>query len=417
MDIKIFPSNLNGLVKVPSSKSITHRYLICAALSKGKSVIENPLLSDDTLTTIDVLKQLGAKFKIYNDKIVVIGCSKPKFKERTFTILESATTLRLLLPVLMIFSKKITINSTKRLLDRIYTNDLFALEGLDFQRKPHSISISGGFLSKKLILSGKITTQLISGILIALPYLGSDFELKIEDITFDNPYISLTLDAMKRFGVNYEINGNLVSVKEKTKYQANNYTVEGDFSNGAVWLAASYLHKNVQVGNLNISSIQGDRKIIEYFHQMGVDFEIKDNNLIYKSGILTGNTFDIVETPDLAPILVSIASLASGSVIIKGTEKLSYKESDRKLAIMEVINQLGGNVKLNEDEIIIQGVEELKGDVTVSSYNDHRIVMAAAIMGSVCKKPIVIKNAEAVNKSYPNFFSDLAKLDCKFEVV
>jgi len=417
MNIKIYPSKLSGCVFVPSSKSLTHRYLICAALSKGKSVIEKPLISDDTLATITVLRNLGAKIKIKKDKIIVRGIRKPKKKPISITILESATTLRVLLPILVLFSKHVTINSSKRLIDRIYTNDIFALKGLDFQRKNITLTVSGNFSEKEITLSGKITSQLISGMLIALPFLGSDYTLKIIDTTFKNPYIALTLDAMKKFGIDFVIEGNTIKIKEGSKYLKQNVTVEGDFSNGAVWLAASYLHKDIEVCNLNLDSLQGDKEIITYFKMMGVDFTYANYTFKYKQGKLTGNTFNIEETPDLAPILVAIASVASSNVIISGTEKLAYKESNRKLAIMEVVNSLGGCVKVKDDEIIIEGKEELKGGVIVNSYNDHRIVMATAILATISKNPVVIKNVEAVNKSYPNFFNDLASLGCKFEVV
>src|SRR5690554_6145657 len=154
MDLKIFPSKLKGIIEVPASKSITHRYLICAALSKGKSIIKNPLICDDTLATIDVLKQFGAKFKIEKDQIIVKGVGKPKLTDRTLTILESATTLRVLLPILILFSKKVTITSTKRLIDRIYTSDLLDLKEELIQLQLLVISLKKSFYyQEKLQLS------------------------------------------------------------------------------------------------------------------------------------------------------------------------------------------------------------------------------------------------------------------------
>lgn len=417
MDLKIFPSKLKGIIEVPASKSITHRYLICAALSKGKSIIKNPLICDDTLATIDVLKQLGAKFKIEKDQIIVKGVGKPKLTDRTLTILESATTLRVLLPILILFSKKVTITSTKRLIDRIYTSDLLDLKGLDFQRRTYSITITGNFTEKEFLLSGKITTQLISGMIVALPFLGEDAKVKVKDIDFNNPYIKLTIDALNKFGINFVIEDDVIRLDNASKFKANDVTVEGDFSNGAVWLAASVFHQELQVKGLNLDSIQGDKKMLDFLDAMGVKFRVEEDIITYLEGSLGDITLNIEETPDLAPILVATASNADGTVIIQGTNKLSYKESNRKLAIKEVCNLLGGFVKLGDDSIIIQGKAKLKGDATIASYNDHRIVMATAILATITENPVIIKNIEVVNKSYPNFFKDLARLGARFEVV
>lgn len=417
MDLKMYPCSLRGNVVVPASKSITHRYLICAAFSNSKSEVHNPLICDDTLATISVLKHFGAKFKFEKDRIIVKGCGIPKIKERKLTILESATTLRMLLPLLVLFSSKLTITSTKRLIDRIYTSDLLALRGLNFQRKDHSIIINGKLEDKNLVLSGKITTQLISGILIALPYLEENTTLKITDITFANPYLALTLDAMKKYGIKYEIDKDTIRVDNKQKYISHDTFVEADFSNGAVWLVASYIHHDISITGLNLDSLQGDRKIVDYMKAMGINFTFLNNTFTYESGEIIPINLNVNETPDLAPILVSLASFAKGTLIIRGTGKLKYKESNRKLAIMEVINNLGGKVKVIDDDIIIQGTNTFEGGTTIDSYNDHRIVMATAILATVSLNPVIIKDFRVVNKSYPEFFSDLAKLGAKFEVL
>ena len=417
MDLKIYPSSLRGTVMVPSSKSITHRYLICAALSGGKSIIYKPLICDDTLATISVLKKFGAKFKFDKDRVIVKGCGMPKNKDRSLTVLESATTLRMLLPLLVLFCSKLYISSSQRLVDRIFTSDLLNLKGLHFQRKRHLISIEGTLEAKNIVLSGKITTQLISGVLLVLPYLEEGTTLQIKDINFDNPYIKLTLDAMKKFNINYIIDQDKIRVESKQKYTACNLSVEADYSNGAVWLAASYFHPNLNVAGLSMDSLQGDKKIIDFLDEMGVQLSYTGNIFSYSSGYLTSASIDTNETPDLAPILVSIASKASGTIIITGTSKLKYKESNRKLVITDIINSLGGNVNVIDDKIQIQGTEELLGGVEVYSHNDHRIVMAVAILGTVCEEPIIITDFQAVKKSYPDFFTVLASLGARIEVL
>jgi 3-phosphoshikimate 1-carboxyvinyltransferase len=417
MDLKIYPSLLRGTVVVPSSKSITHRYLICAALSTGKSIIEKPLICDDTLATISVLEKFGAKFKFARDKIIVKGCGIPKYKDRNLTILESATTLRVLLPLLVLFCSRIYISSSKRLIDRIYTSDLFDLKGLHFQRKSNIISIEGKLIEKEIVLSGKITSQLISGVLLVLPYLEEGTTLVIKDTTFDNPYLQLTLDAMSKFNIKYIIENDRISIEGRQKYTACNVSVEGDYSNGAVWLAASYFHKDLKVAGLKEDSLQGDRMFFDYMKALGVNYVNNEGIFSYASGLLNSGTIDVNETPDLAPILVSLASKGTGTIIIKGTRKLKYKESNRKLVIMDVVNLLGGNVKVGEDELIIQGKEALQGGVEVYSYNDHRIVMAVSILATICENPIIITDFQAVKKSYPDFFTVLANLGARIEVL
>ncbi|MFA7434962.1 MAG: 3-phosphoshikimate 1-carboxyvinyltransferase [Bacilli bacterium] len=417
MDLKIYQSKLKGDVVVPASKSITHRYLICAALSSGKTIINNPLICNDTLATISVLKKFGTKFKFEKDRIIVKGSGIPKYTSRKVTVLESATTLRILLPLMVLFSSKVEIVSSKRLIDRIYTSDLLDLHGLHFQRDRHNIRIDGKLVDKNIVLSGKITTQLISGILFALPYLEEGTTFQIKDIAWTNPYIELTLDAMKTFGINFQIEDDKIKVSRKQKYMSKNVTVEGDYSNGAVWVVASYFHHDLNVLGLNVDSLQGDRQIISYMNQLGVNFNYTNNKISYASGELTSGFLNVNETPDLAPILVSLASNAQGRVIITGTAKLKYKESNRKLAIMEVINALGGDVKISDNDIIIDGKATLNGKATIDSYNDHRIVMATAIMATICNNPVIIKDFQAVNKSYPDFFKTLVKLGAKIEVL
>lgn len=416
MDLKIYPSLLKGEVIVPASKSITHRHLICAALSPGKSRIDNPLICEDTLATISVLKTLGAKFKINKDHIIVKGRKKIKYKKRVITVYESATTLRILLPLLVNLSKEVVINSSPRLLERVMTDDLNSLEGINFNKIGYKLRLSGRLISNEYNLSGKITTQLISGLLIVLPFL-NDVTLNIHDIEWTNPYLQLTLSSMNEFGIEYEINNNQLNIIDNTKYSKKDLKVEGDYSNGAVWIAASYLHPTLKVLGLSQSSVQGDQKIFDYFAKLNVDFSYITNGFKYIAGKLGSSTIDITNTPDLGPLLVAICSLGEGVVRIVGTEKLKYKESNRKNAIMEVVNLLGGNVKSDGDVIVVTGKDILTGGKTIDSYNDHRIVMAAAILATVCKEPIVIKNFQAVNKSYPNFFFDFEKLGGKFEVL
>lgn len=417
MDLKIYPSKLKGVVSVPSSKSLTHRHLICAALSKGKSKIYNPLDCEDTQATISVLESLGAKFKYEENYVIVTGVGIPKNINRELIILESASTFRMLLPILVLFSKQLTIYSSKRLIDRIYTDDLLDLEGIEFQRRKNSVVISGKLIKKHHVLNGAKTTQLISGMLMALPYLDEGTTIELEDIEPTDPYIELTLDVMRLFGVEYKILENRISLLEKQKYITRETYIEGDFSNGAVWLVASIFHHDLKVEGLNLGSLQGDKKILSYLEELGIVFTEKDEKLVYKSGVVIPAALDISDTPDLGPILVIAGVKSRATLILRGTSKLTLKESDRKKAIMEVVNKIGGSVKITSDEIIVHGRDRIIGNSVVPSNNDHRIVMAVAILATIADNPITITNFNVVGKSYPGFFDVFSKLGARFEVL
>lgn len=418
MNIKIYPSELKGLVEVPPSKSITHRALICAAFSKGRSIIHNPLISEDTIATIKCLQRIGVDIYFYEKYLIIDGKNIFVNPKNLYDTKESASTLRMLLPLFSIFVKNLNFSGTERLIERIFTDDLHSLTGLNIIKEDNILKVSGNLNSKEFILSGQITSQLISGMILALPFL-SNSELILKDIDFKNPYLELTLDTASKFGLefNYDYQRNSIKLKEGSTYQPTEIFIEGDFSNGAYWLAASILNPSLRVGNLNPNSIQGDKDFINFLQMMNVNFTYKNHEYKYLSGNIGNSLIDINKTPDLGPILVSIASLGKGKVILSNTKKLFYKESNRALAIADGINKLGGNVLVEEDRIIIEGKDFLEGDVILDSYNDHRIVMALTVISSFSKKPYIIKDFLAVKKSYPNFFEDFQKLGGKVEVL
>lgn len=418
MDLKIYPSNLQGEVMAPASKSLTHRALICGALATGRTIIYNPLDALDIRETIICLKELGAKFTWQNQALIIDGINDSSIKKHYFQINESASTLRLLLPIISLLSEEFKFTCSSTLINRITTPDLYALEGLTITTNDNELLGKGKLSAKDYYLSGKLTTQLISGMILALPFLDKTSTIHLIDIDVNNPYLQLTIQMATYFGVNFLLSDNTIKINPACyTYQPQTINIEGDYSSAAFWLGASYFHHQLNVGNLPQNSLQGDQRFFEYLEILGVKYQYQNLQFSYYSGKLLSGTLDITNTPDLAPILASLASLGVGTIIIRGIEKLKYKESNRSLAIMEGLNNIGANIEIQEDALIIHGRDQLIGGVMVDGYNDHRIVMALAVIASVCKRPVVISNAMAIRKSYPYFFEEFVRLGGKIEVV
>ncbi|MDD4077534.1 MAG: hypothetical protein PHT03_06110 [Bacilli bacterium] len=402
MDLKIFPHNLNGTVFVPPSKSYTHRALIAAALSKGGAVI-NPLFSDDTKATLECLGKLGFAYSIEPDKIQFKTIKKQPVNK--YWAGSSASTLRFLLPVIAQYCSDFAFTGSARLLERIDTEDLSALTGLEITRQKECLKIRGHLSADTFLLSGRRTTQLISGMILALPLLDGA-RIRLVDIGPDNPYLKMTLAVGRHFGIKYVLSFDEINTMSNTVYRPSVFRVEGDFSHAANWLAAAYLNPELKVSGLNPDSLQGDQDYFKYLKSMGVKYQYNDGSYQFLSGRLSDAYLDISLTPDLGPILISLASVGEGRVIIGGGAKLRYKESDRICVISAAINRLGGRVTVNNDEIIIDGNGMLNGGVSVNGADDHRIVMALTAISRRIRQPYIIKGAMAVNKSYPNFFRD-----------
>jgi len=419
MDLKIYPSNLKGLVEAPPSKSLTHRALICASFSKGKSTIVNPLICEDTTATIKILKSIGVCITFYENKIIVEGKSIFCSEIQCYDAKSSATTLRLLLPLLSTFLDHFCIQGSERLIERVFTEDLLDLSGLDIKAQNQTLKVKGNLNKTIYNLSGKKTAQLINGMILALPFFNPNTVLHLRDVEISNPYIQMTIYIAEKFGLKFNIDYSLqtISLKEGANYQPGEISIEGDYSNGANWLAASYLNPEVSVTELLPQSIQGDIAFFDHLKKMKVEYSFLNDEFKYIDGKISKTEIDVTQTPDLVPILVCLASLGSDTVIISGISKLHYKESNRIEAIIDGINRLGGNVKVIDGKIIIKGQETLLGGCEVEGYNDHRIVMALTIISSKCENPYVIKDFRAVNKSYPNFFDEFQKLGGRVEVI
>ena len=406
MNVVINPRKLHGEVIIPGSKSLTHRAVICAGLSQGKSIIYNPLLCDDTMMTIIALRSFGVKIEIFADCLEVEGVEAFKYHE-PINAGDSASTLRFLLPILAFSNDEFIIKGSKRLMERINTTDLDKLVGLKISIYEDYIHVSGRLEIEKLDLDDTLTSQLISGIILTLPKTNNSFKWN----NINNPYVELTMHMMELFGVKLIKENNYIYAVGK--YNKTNIVIESDFSGAAFFIVMAVLNKDIIIKGLNFSSLQGDKAILDYLEEMGVEFDYSDG-LKVKSSNLKGITKDLSLTPDLVPIMASLASISKGMSIFSGLDKLILKESNRLYSTYEVLKQLGADIEIVNGELHIHGKEYLEG-TTVSGYNDHRIIMSLVAISSLIKGKFTIIGANYVDKSFPTFFNLFTLLGGQYE--
>lgn len=385
MNIKIIPSKLSGKVEIPGSKSITHRALICASLCSDSSIIRNPLICNDTFETMSMLKSLGVIFNIHKDYIEVIPPKKLEIKGELICK-ESASTLRFLIPLISFISDNFTIHSTNRMIERINTDDLRDLVGLNFEFQDSKIIIKGQ-LSRVLKLKSNITSQWISGVLLVSPIYNID--LDVDNI---GGYTQITIDTMSMFGIEFD-----KDYIPKGRYVSNEVFVEADYSSASYFLAMS-MFNSVSVSNISNDSKQPDA-IFKY---------VKDNINEIKA-------INLKDAPDIAMLVAAVFSVTPGKRRITGLEKLRHKESNRLLAIFKALSSLGADIEIDNDVLILDGKDYLYGDVIVDSYNDHRVLMSVVAISSKVKKPFTITNKECINKSFPNFLQEFASIGGLYE--
>ncbi len=415
MQLTISPSKLTGTVKSPPSKSMTHRAIFAAALSNGNSVINNVSASDDIETTFNAVKAIGCKLFSLDKTVKVVGIGQKKDfindEELNICCLESGSTLRFLIPIIAAFGINARIFGKGRLLERPIKPyvDSFRDKGVNITKELDFIHISGKLVPGKFTIDGSLSSQFVTGLLLALPILNGDSEIEIVGNLGSKPYVDMTIDVLKFFGIvineirsGYQIFGNQT-------YKSCNYTVEGDYSQAAFFEVLGCINP-VKIKGLKRNSYQGDKIMLNLIESCGANVEWQDNAVVVKPGNrLKAFRASVINTPDLAPAMSVLACMCEGSSKIEGISRLKLKESDRIVSTTSMIKSLGGEIKVFDNYMIVEGVKKLAGG-TVDSYNDHRIVMAASIAAAYSKDPVKILNAQSVNKSYPNFFEDYKSL-------
>lgn len=407
MDIRIKPSSLKGTLQIPASKSCAHRTIICAALADGVSNLSGITMSKDIEATIASMTALGASFEINGKTIVVKGINGSISRTADIDCNESGSTLRFIIPIAAALGAEAEFHGRGRLPQRpidIYTREL-TKHGITFDYdNTMPFTISGRLTSGTYEIEGNVSSQFITGLLFALPLLDGDSEIILTSHLESRPYVDITIDTLKRFGISILETENGFKVKGGQKYTPHSEQVEGDYSQAAFFYTANALGSNVDILNLNEDSVQGDKAIVDII------------KTAVSNGVISGFNADCSDIPDLVPILSVLGAYGNSSSVIFNAERLRIKESDRLAACADMLNALGGNVTVTSDGLKIQPTGGLHGG-TVDSFGDHRIVMAAAIAALCCDGEVIIRGAEAAEKSYPHFFEDYTMLGGKAYVI
>lgn len=459
LDIVDYKENPIREVEAISSKSFIHRALICASLAHGRSTISYKGLSEDIMATISALEVMGAKIYIEEDWMTVeaipadnmshsIGSkgnhdhisSDGKYGEKIVDCRESGSTLRMLLPLATSLSDDYIFTGRHGLMTRPIDDLTQALRKAGFSISSDSLPIKirnrigrkRDIEPKKISdfqIRGDISSQYISGLLLAGPLMDGKLRVDVLDKLESKPYIDLTKDVMSLFGVEVEEDdsrGDLTegdrnriiktySIKPGQAYKSNKIKAESDWSNAGFFLAIGALFRGIRVLNLDLESSQGDKRIIEILKEYGARLVVKDSYIEVLPGQRKPLNLNIADTPDMLPILAILAVFAEGESSFTGIDRLRIKESDRIESVISMVECLGACACLKGKNLIISGRDRKKLPVyRVNSFNDHRIVMASSIAASLLDGQLIIEGAEAVNKSYPTFFDDFKVLG--FEV-
>ena len=417
-DLKLGNGRLRGNVKVPPSKSMAHRAIICASLSTGISKIENIDYSDDIIATIEAMKALGANIEKYEDHIKVYGIREHNLDDslKVIDCNESGSTLRFLIPIsLLVKGKKKFIgrgNLGKRPLNTFY--NIFDKDGIEYSYEEGvlNLEVEGELKGGEYHLEGNISSQFITGLLFTLPLLNTDSKLIITTEMESKGYIDLTLSALRDFGIEI-INNDYKEfiIKGNQEYKGRDYRVEGDYSQAAFFLTADAIGNDVIIEDVLLDSAQGDKEVVDILERMGLEVKAEGNTLVTNiNKPLVSTVIDGSQCPDIIPVLSVAAALSEGTTEIIKAGSLRIKECDRLKAVATELRKLGAKIEEKEDGLIIEGVSELKGGVEVWSWNDHRIAMTLAIAATRCNEPIILKDYKCVSKSYPSFFEDYRNL-------
>lgn len=394
MKIKILPSKTSGEVSAPPSKSFAHRYLIGSVLSRGKCVIKNIADSDDISATLSCIEQLGGSVTKDGNIVTVIPTNEKQIENAVFDCKESGSTLRFFIPVVLATgAKNCTFLGSERLLARGIKEyeKLFENSDVTIKSDEKSIEINGTLSAGNYEISGEVSSQYTTGMLFALSVLDGKSTLKITGNAESRAYVDMTIKVLKDFGADItETEKNFFEINGKGRLSPGEFTVEGDWSNAAFLIALSRLLGTINVSGLNENSVQGDR-----FSSVAFDALDGENAEI-----------DLKDCPDLAPILFSYAAYKNGGKFIN-TRRLRVKESDRANVMAEELKKFGANVKVYENSVEIEKTQLKPPIVPLCGHNDHRIVMALSVLAAVFGAEI--DGAEAVNKSYPDFFRVIKK--------
>lgn len=413
-DAVIKRSCLKGELSAIPSKSFAHRILICAALADGQTTVKGIIPSEDIEATLGCLESLGALAIREGDKIAINPLKRAK--NAVLDCNESGSTLRFMIAVAAALGGEYTFTGAGRLAERPNGVLISALEkgGVSVQGRGLPLKICGKLSGGEYEIDGGVSSQFVSGLLLASPLIGEDITIKIKGELKSKDYVNITLAVMEKFGVKAESASGKYFVRGGQRYRsAGEIEVEGDWSNAAFILAGGLLTGETAVVGLNPQSIQGDKAVLGAFEALGGRVKYEKGAYIAQKSPLFGAELNVENMIDAAPILAFLCAAARGKSVIRGVERLKLKESDRLAAIIDSVNSVGAAAYMDGDALVIEGNPDLRGGI-IDGVNDHRIVMSAAILGAY--SGVKIMGTEAVKKSYPAFFGDYKLIGGDFDV-
>lgn len=414
-DVRIIPRAPCGELAAPPSKSAAHRALICAALSAMPCQVSPVAASSDMRATLRVLQAMGVNWTQEADMVIFEGASWQA--REPFDCLESGSTLRFLLPVAAALGLPAAFTGGGRLPERPLGALMEQMQshGVGFSASRLPFTISGRLQSGRYTLPGNVSSQFISGLLFALPLVEGDSEIVLTSPLQSAGYVDMTLEALVQSGIRVACTESGWQIPGGQAYRSGERTVEADWSNAAFWLCAGAIGGAVRLTGLRDGSAQGDRAVVDLIGQFGAPIIRDEHAVCCTHAPLHSIRIDAGPIPDLVPILAVTAAFAQGDTEIYNAGRLRIKESDRLSTVVALLRDLGGSVDEYTDRLTIHG-GGLRGG-TVDGANDHRIVMSAAIAGMFCRESVLIRGAQAVHKSYPDFFKDFKKLGGLCDVI
>jgi 3-phosphoshikimate 1-carboxyvinyltransferase len=410
MERYVEPSGIKGEIKAPASKSMTQRAIAAALLADGQSIIHNPSYCDDSLAAMSIAVGLGARLEPQPGELKINASGV--LKESKLNCGESGLAIRMFSPIAALYPAEITMVGANSLKKRPMSMIEEALTQLGVKCSSTGgflpLTIQGPITGGKIEIDGSISSQLLTGLLMALPLAETDSEIKVKNLK-SKPYIDMTIQILRSFGiVVYNNDYKLFQIPGKQKYIPQSYTVEGDWSGGAFLLVAGAINGELTVKGLRTDSMQSDMLILNALEKAGAKIRFSENHIEISKSELKSFEFDATESPDLFPPLVALASYCEGITNIRGVSRLIYKESDRAATLRDEFEKMNIKIEIIDDLMSVTGGQP--GGARVESHDDHRIAMAAAVAALGATGRVYIRDSQCVAKSYPVFFEDLRSL-------
>ena len=423
MQITIQPNrNIDGVIMAPPSKSMAHRAVLCAALAEGISHIRNLEFSKDIAATLAAAGQLCARVTTGGNDAVVEGLGHFLPVEAPVDCCESGSTLRFLIPLASLTGQEVTFVGRGRLMERpqsVY-EALYREQGLRFVQSPSGLTVEGALSSGDYTLAGNVSSQFISGLLFALPLLGGTSTLHLLPPVESRSYIDMTRFVQAAFGVTSRwVDETTLEIPGGQAYRPCDYTVEGDYSQAAFPAVLGAVTGGVTLTGLAEPTLQGDAAILDILRRCGADFSRTEQGIVFRKAPLHGTDIDLADCPDLGPVLMVLGLFCEGQTVIRNAERLRIKESDRIEAMETELRKCGGVLSSAGGTITIEGCAGAlyAPDGLLSGHNDHRVVMSLSVLALAAGLQLPIGGAEAVTKSWPNFFTAIKPLGAEVEDV